>query len=295
MSLSRGVIRNVHIYDSARPTEPLGGLYLNPSVTRKKFLRMLGFIIRANCPYSVWFQGADHQLSPTDDPLEPGHYYIVCDIPGGVIWITDERCVARSFSRTVSKRDSRFRDQVRNRDGKCVITGLVNRAAYRNDWTSFEAADIFPLSHEELFIGLNYPRYVTLRSGENDTGINSCQNGLLMRSHIHKQFESFSFAIDPDDNYKITCFSEDHDEIDGRFLDPVCRDPGDERGVIDEFLRWHFCQAVLANMKGNGEPVFESDFPDGSDMVGEILSGPRAAERMEAELFSRLDRMSSVA
>jgi hypothetical protein len=57
---------------------------------------------------------------------------------------------------------------------------------------------------------------------------------------------------------------------------------------IDELLRWHFRQAVLANMKGAGEPIFEHDFPPGSDIVGDILRGPRAAERMEFELFGRL-------
>ncbi|KAK9242405.1 HNH endonuclease-domain-containing protein [Lipomyces tetrasporus] len=294
MSTSSGVIRNVKFYDPSRPTEPLGGLYLNPSVTRRKFLRMLEIIIRTSGPFSVWLRGADSPLAPTNEPLVSGHYDIICNIPGDIIWVTDERCIARSFSRTVSTRDSRFRQQVRSRDRKCVITGLINPAAYRNDWTSFEAAHIFPLAHEELFMRLNYPQYVTNRSEESDTGINSCQNGLLMRSHIHKQFDSFSFAVDPDDEYKITCFREDLDGIDGRFLDPVCRDPADERKVIDEFLRWHFRQAVLANMKGNGEPIFESDFPDGSDMVGEILSGPRAAERMEAELFSRLNRISPI-
>ena len=41
-------------------------------------------------------------------------------------------------------------------------------------------------------------------------------------------------------------------------------------------------------MKGAGEPVFEHDFPPGSDIVGHILIGPKAAERMEAELFGRL-------
>jgi hypothetical protein len=41
-------------------------------------------------------------------------------------------------------------------------------------------------------------------------------------------------------------------------------------------------------MKGAGEPVFEHDFPPGSDMVGSILSGPKAAARMEFELFNRL-------
>jgi hypothetical protein len=41
-------------------------------------------------------------------------------------------------------------------------------------------------------------------------------------------------------------------------------------------------------MKGAGEPQFEHDFPPGSDIVGDILLGPKAAERMEFELFSRL-------
>ena len=41
-------------------------------------------------------------------------------------------------------------------------------------------------------------------------------------------------------------------------------------------------------MRGAGEPVFEFDFPPGSDIVGDILSGPKAAERMEFELFNRL-------
>ena len=35
-------------------------------------------------------------------------------------------------------------------------------------------------------------------------------------------------------------------------------------------------------------PVFEHDYPPGSDIVGDILSGPKAAERMEFEIFGRL-------
>ena len=41
-------------------------------------------------------------------------------------------------------------------------------------------------------------------------------------------------------------------------------------------------------MKGAGEPHFEHDFPPDSDIGGDILSGPKAAERMEFELFDRL-------
>jgi len=41
-------------------------------------------------------------------------------------------------------------------------------------------------------------------------------------------------------------------------------------------------------MKGAGETCFETDFPPGSDMMGEIMSGPKAAARMEYELCGRL-------
>ena len=44
---------------------------------------------------------------------------------------------------------------------------------------------------------------------------------------------------------------------------------------MSQVLRWHFQQAVLANMRRAGEPLFESDSPPGTDMVGEIMAGPR--------------------
>jgi len=69
--------------------------------------------------------------------------------------------------------------------------------------------------------------------------------------------------------------------LDGRILNHPQR-------PLDELLRWHFRQAVLANMRGAGEPIFEQDFPPGSDIMGEILRGPRAGDRMEFELFGRL-------
>jgi hypothetical protein len=63
----------------------------------------------------------------------------------------------------------------------------------------------------------------------------------------------------------------------------------DPRRAVDQLLRWHFRQAVLANMKGAGIPVFEFDFPPGSDIMGDIRGGPMASQRMEFELFSRLE------
>ena len=48
-------------------------------------------------------------------------------------------------------------------------------------------------------------------------------------------------------------------------------DFGDESRPVDQLLLWHFRQAVFANMREAGEPVFESDFPPGLDMVDEII------------------------
>lgn len=43
-----------------------------------------------------------------------------------------------------------------------------------------------------------------------------------------------------------------------------------------------------ASLRGAGEPTFETGFPPGADMVGEILSSPAPEARIESELFSRL-------
>ena len=59
------------------------------------------------------------------------------------------------------------------------------------------------------------------------------------------------------------------------------------KSLDQQLLRWHFRQAVLVNIKGAGEPVLEHDFPPGSDMIGSIMKGPKAAERMEFEIFNR--------
>jgi len=87
----------------------------------------------------------------------------------------------------------------------------------------------------------------------------------------------------------MVCFAPDLDyyqiagrHLDQKFLDNPLRPP-------DELLRWHFHQAVLTNIKGVGEPCLENCFPHGSDIMGEMSRGPKAAQRIEFELFSRLN------
>ena len=81
-------------------------------------------------------------------------------------------------------------------------------------------------------------------------------------------------------------FGDDEDGIAGTCLDQEFCECAER--PVDELLRWHFREAVFANMRGAGEPAFENYFPPGCDIMGEILGGPKAADRMEFELGTRL-------
>ncbi|CCX32810.1 Similar to conserved hypothetical protein [Coccidioides posadasii str. Silveira]; acc. no. EFW14745 [Pyronema omphalodes CBS 100304] len=206
-----------------------------------------------------------------------------------IMRVTDEPWIHRLISRNVSGREDHFRDGIRARDGKCVISGVVNSRAYRGNWTRFEGAHIFPLEKENLWIEWNYGLWITDMDDTNGISkINSCQNGFLLQANIHQDFDQYLLLVNPDDHYKIIVFDPDLDGLDGRILDPVCRNPEDPHRVSDQLLRWHFRQCVLANMRGAGEPIFEHDFPPGADMVGEISEGPYAKERFELDLAARL-------
>ncbi|KAK2781516.1 hypothetical protein FQN53_000532 [Emmonsiellopsis sp. PD_33] len=141
------------------------------------------------------------------------------------------------------------------------------------------------------------------------------QNGSLTHQHLYNMCPLFLqlsnmtwhiFTLNPDGstghqlgndatniapgNYTILgpMFNRDVDGVDGRALELPCRDPNEPNRVSDDLLRWHFHMAVLANMRGPAsEPFWETDFPEG-DMMGEILEGPYASERMELELIERL-------
>jgi HNH endonuclease len=152
-------------------------------------------------------------------------------------------------------------------------------------WDGFKAAHIFPLAYEGHWIDQNYDRWITIQPIRGGS-INSVQNGLLLDANIHQLFNVYGISINPDDNYKVIAFRPTGRNIEGKHLNQEHFTRPD--APVDSLLRWHFRQAVLANMRGAGEPIFEHDFPPGSDMVGDILRGPKAAERMEFELFNRL-------
>lgn len=225
-------------------------------------------------------------IKTDDSPLLPGNYYIDSPNP---IQINNETPLIRTISLQTGTRVQAFTDAVRSRDRRCVITGTIATMADFDLWTGFEAAHIFPLAFEGIWNDYNFGRWIKSPPDEEKIKggkINSNQNGLLLRSDIHQLFDMYFISINPDDNYKIVCFGRDGAGIAGKHFDQ--RPLDDPQRPADQLLRWHFRQAVLTNIKGAGEPVFEHDFPPGSDIVGNILEGPQAAKRMEFELFSRL-------
>ncbi len=76
--------------------------------------------------------------------------------------------------------------------------------------------------------------------------------------------------------------------IDERILDPICRNFNNPDRVSDDLLQWHFWQCVLTNMQGAEEPVFETDFLDGTDMMTTLHTELYDKERFEMKLKTRL-------
>ncbi|KAF8859306.1 hypothetical protein BDZ45DRAFT_589974 [Acephala macrosclerotiorum] len=280
---NRSAARDVHIFDISDRDTSIGGLILTAGVTNANLYAMIEIFVIFNGEY-ILRNESDTTIKKNDSLLLPGNYYIDSLHP---IHINNETLFTRTISLQTGTRVQAFRDAIRLRDRRCVITG----EEYLDDdeWWGFEAAHIFPLAYEQHWREYNYGRWIsTPPNGEEIKGgkINSVQNGLLLRGDIHQGFDMYKFSINPDDNYKIVCFSRDRKGIAGKYFDQ--RPLDDPQRPADHLLRWHFRQAVLTNMKGAGEPVFEHDFPPGSNIVGSILQGPKATERMEFELFSRL-------
>ncbi|KAI9781193.1 MAG: hypothetical protein M1839_006301 [Geoglossum umbratile] len=200
-----------------------------------------------------------------DSPLHSGKYYI---LTAGSITHNDEPWLVRTISAASGTRVAAFRDAVHSRDRRCIITGR-RRLALIMDSGGANA----------------YSRWITVPATSGGS-INSIQNGILLESGIHQLFDGYDISINPDDNYKIVCSRPNGKGVAGKRLDK--RFLEDPLRPVDQLLRWHFRQAVFAIVRGAGEPIFECDFSPGSDMIREIIGGPRAGELMGFELFSRL-------
>ena len=201
--------------------------------------------------------------------------------------VSDEPWIPKLISHKISGREERFCHEVRNRDRKCVIsrTSIPEIHIQANNWTTFEAAHIFPLRHGSLWVQDDHGQWMTdMHDATGSSRINSIKNEFLLRMEVHKMIDQYLISVNPDDGYKIVVFDPDLYGSDGRILDPVCRNLDDPHCVSEELLRWHFRQSVLANIRGAGEPIIEYDIPSGTDMEGEVLAGPYAQGGSDLEI-----------
>jgi hypothetical protein len=92
-----------------------------------------------------------------------------------------------------------FRKAVRSRDRRCIISKQRAVRAHLDHWEGFQAAHIFPLAKEEIWEEKGYSSWIKILPEDSDTGtINSVQNGLLLRSDIHQDFDCFLVSINPE-------------------------------------------------------------------------------------------------
>ena len=115
------------------------------------------------------------------------------------IELNNEDWLPRLITTSNTGREDAFRDGVRSRDGKCVISGLVNRAL--PNWTTFEAAHVFPLASESYWREHNFDRWITdpnAPTGSFDSKINSVQNGFLLKSDVHLIWDQYLISVNPD-------------------------------------------------------------------------------------------------
>ncbi|KAI9769519.1 MAG: hypothetical protein M1840_003996 [Geoglossum simile] len=121
-----------------------------------------------------------------------------------------------------------------------------------------------------------------------DSKIHSVQNGILLLSHVHAYFDKYMIAINPDDNYKVTCFVPDPMGFDGNYM--VRSNHPQHYQPLRSLLKYHFRMAVLCNMKARGpEYDWDEDIPPGMDPVAEISNSKEGKLRFELVMAERLN------
>ncbi|KAI9773442.1 MAG: hypothetical protein M1840_007658 [Geoglossum simile] len=237
--------------------------------------------------------GPSVNLSGNNNAVDRGYYVVLSangeplDIP-----ITEERAIPRSVSYNLSNPDPRlasFRQRVRERDNCCVVTGV---RVPPGDYDSFEAAHIFPVAHLDLWRSGQWSQRIEDDFHDvGDSKIHSVQNGILLAQHAHTYFDKYKIAINPDDNYKVTCFVDDCWGFDGRYM--VRSGYPQHYQPLRSLLKYHFRMAVLCNMKARGpEYDWDEDIPPGMDPVAEISNSEEGKLRFELVMAERLNPLT---
>ena len=125
-------------------------------------------------------------------------YHGLYSLQTGSIILTEEVPLLRALSLHSGTRIKSFRDAVRERDCRCIISDMdVLRSDRR--WSCFEVAHIFPLAYEDLWNKSKYSSWTTAPpANESDGSIHSVQNGMLLTRNMHAFFDAYDVSINPD-------------------------------------------------------------------------------------------------
>jgi len=217
MNVDRARVRNVFIYNGATG-DHFGGMRQNGSITEAVFLWILSHILLiTDAELEVKTRASQQIIFPTSNRLELGDYDVYCNgkcydlnkyfydptllTEIGSIKLTNEPWVLRILSHN-SEREASFRDKLRARDGKCVLSGFEDLNADIGDWSPFSAAHIFPPEKENIWIMHDFQTRlisdVDYVNGVSELKINSCQNGLPIRRDLHTMFDNYLISVNPD-------------------------------------------------------------------------------------------------
>ena len=195
---ARTIGRDVFFYDSRTASSALGGLILTRGTTNTSFYSMIDILITTSSPYILHNDNGEI-LPRNSQPLLLGNYFITTDDLSPV-QVNNEFVFTRARSIQTGTRTQEFVDEVRDRDKGCVVSKIENSKMRidQGNWGLFEAAHIFPLAYEQHWEQFNYGRWITTIPPAKGGTINSVQNGLLLKSDIHHEFDTYQFSINPD-------------------------------------------------------------------------------------------------
>ncbi|KAK2462866.1 hypothetical protein APHAL10511_005064 [Amanita phalloides] len=190
------------------------------------------------------------------------------------------------------KRADAYRERARARDPCCLISGFP---VLRGDYSRFKTAHIFPRVHDIDWVNEGYPSRITDPAPPEDVGgptkIDSIQNIILLRSDLHDAWDNYKISVNPDRQYAVFAFAPGYDDIAGKVLKLDHIQDLNLR-PLDDLFRDHFLQAVLKNMKGDGEPTWDYEDALGGGSVDlsnmDIWGGELGRGHLEFEMAHRL-------
>jgi hypothetical protein len=157
MSTDRSAERNVHIYHPDDLVKPLGGLVVTNGITYANFYAMVEVFLFFSSPFVLRHEDVTDTLRDTpkdEQPLQPGNYYVIAEgeklpcvhwqafvkLQAGSIKVNDEHLLVRTISLATGTRVVSFRDDVRERDRRCVVIARQGIRAQYGFWIDFQSA-----------------------------------------------------------------------------------------------------------------------------------------------------------